>query len=82
MVKASQGSGWLLRAGRGDRTQAIRCWDDGTRSSVMLPIPWQPSSGATLLALTERLATVMAKHQLGLAEAAELVAVQEGDSPE
>lgn len=81
MVKASQGSGWLLREGRGARTQAIRCWDDGTRSSVMLPIPWQPSSGATLLALIERLDTVMVKHQLGLAEAAELVAVQEGDTP-
>ena len=81
MVKASQGSGWLLRAGRGDRTQAIRCWDDGTRSSVTLPIPWHPSSGTTLLALTERLAAVMAMHQLGLAEAAELVAVKEGDTP-
>ena len=62
MVKASQGPGWLLRAGRGARTQAIRCWDDGTRSSVVLPIPWQPPSGATLLALIERLATVMATY--------------------
>jgi hypothetical protein len=43
---------------------------------------WRSNPGDPLLALIERLATVMAKHQLGLAEAAELVAVQEGDTPE
>lgn len=81
LLKASHGAGWLLRPGRGDRTQVIRCWDDGTRSSVMVPIPWEARQGPALLALIERLASLMAKQEVPLAEAAALLETKSGVSP-
>ena len=81
LLKASHGAGWLLRPGRGDRTQVIRCWDDGSRSSVMVPIPWEARQGPALLALIERLASLIAKQELSLAEAAALLETKSGVSP-
>jgi len=79
-IKASQGTGWLLRAGRGDKTQIIRCWEDGTRSSAMVPLRWDQSNTTRLAALIERLARLMSEQGLGLQEALGIANPSEGDS--
>ena len=79
-VKGAQGSGWLLRAGRGERTQIIRSWEDGTRSSAMVPITWDRTNATRLAALVERLASLMGEQELGLQEAVEIASPSEEDS--
>lgn len=91
VVRAAHGRGWILRehAGRrntgerseGKRTQITRCWADGSRSSVTVPIVWSASSAPALLATVERLKTLTEEQGLPLAKAAELIQLQgRGDS--
>jgi integrase len=75
LVKATHGRGWSLSPHRGGRTQLTRRWSDDTRSSVTVSTPWAPSSGPALLALVERLASLMEEQEIGLAAAAALVDV-------
>jgi integrase len=79
-IKGAQGEGWLLRAGRGERTQIIRSWEDGSRSSAMVPIKWDRTNATKLAALVERLASLMSEQELGLQEAVELASPSEEDS--
>jgi len=79
-VKGVHGAGWLLRAGRGDKTQIIRCWEDGTRSSAMVPLKWDKSNTTRLAALIERLAKLLSEQGLGLQEAVRIASPSEDDS--
>ena len=53
----------------GDKTQIIRCWEDGTRSSAMVPLKWDKSNTTRLAALIERLSKLLSEQGLGLQEA-------------
>ena len=75
LVKADRGRGWILAPHRGGRTQISRRWSDGTRSTVTVSVPWAPASSSALLALVERLDSVMRDQNVGLAEAAGLIDV-------
>ena len=87
VVRAAHGQGWILRehAGKrnngerteGKRTQITRCWADGSRSSVTVPIVWAASSAPALLATVERLKTLTEEQGLPLAKAAELIQLQD-----
>jgi integrase len=79
LIKGSQGDGWLLRSARGNRTQVIRAWEDGTRSTSVVPIEWSSSNGTRLAALIDRLARLMAEQGLQLAEAVDTVNASEED---
>jgi integrase len=79
-IKGAQGGGWLLRAGRGERTQIIRTWEDGSRSSAMVPIKWDRTNATRLAALVERLASLMNEQELGLQEAVQMASPSEDDS--
>lgn len=79
LIKGSQGAGWLLRAARGKRTQIIRAWEDGTRSTCIVPIEWSPSNGTRLAALIDRVARLMADQGLQLTEAIDTVNACEAD---
>ena len=75
LVKADRGRGWILAPHRGGRTQISRRWSDGTRSTVTVAVPWAPASSSALLALVERLDSLMRDQSVGLARAAELIDV-------
>lgn len=87
VVRAAHGRGWILRehAGKrnsgertgGRRTQITRCWADGSRSSVTVPIVWAASSAPALLATVERLKDLTEGQGLPLARAAELIQLQD-----
>lgn len=77
LVKASCGPGWILREHRGGRTQISRAWQDGTRSSVTVGLPWQAESTPALLVLVERLDGLLRHQQIGLAQAYELIRLEE-----
>ena len=79
VVKGSQGGGWLLRAGRGGRTQLIRCWEDGSRSTGMVPLQWSPSNATRLAALVDRLARLIDEQGMQLQEAIELLRITKDD---
>ena len=75
LVTAAHGRGWVLAPHRGGRTQISRRWSDGTRSSVTVAVPWAAANSSALLALVERLDSVMRDQNVGLAEAAGLIDV-------
>jgi len=87
VVRAAHGRGWILRehAGKrntgersgGPRTQITRCWSDGSRSSVTVPITWAASNAPALLATVERLQALTEEQGLPLAKAAELIQLQD-----
>lgn len=87
VVRAAHGRGWILRehAGKrntgerseGKRTQITRCWADGSRSSVTVPITWAASNAPALLATVERLRALTEEQGLPLAKAAELIQLQD-----
>jgi integrase len=79
-VKGTHGAGWLLRSCRGDKTQIIRCWEDGTRSSAVVPIKWDKKNATRLAALIERLTKLLDEHGLGLQEAVGIASPSEEDS--
>ncbi len=87
VVRAAHGRGWILRehAGKrnsgertaGRRTQITRCWADGSRSSVTIPVTWSASNAPALLATVERLKDLTEEQGLPLARAAELIQLQD-----
>jgi integrase len=67
-VKLEHGRGWSISPQSG-KAKLTRRHSDGTRSSVMLAIPWAASSGSAINAAIARLRQLMDERGLGLSEA-------------
>jgi integrase len=77
LLKAEQGFGWSIRDHRGT-VQLTRRFEDGSRSSAYLPLPWNRDSSTPILNWVNALRELMEDQQLSLAKAVKLY----GDSLE
>ncbi|MFM6180915.1 MAG: hypothetical protein ACKPA8_05240, partial [Dolichospermum sp.] len=66
-IKQSVGRGWTIREKRG-KIDLSRRFDDGTRSTVILDLPWTASSVSPLLSLLKEISERMDKQSMGLKE--------------
>lgn len=71
-VKQDHGFGWNLREISG-KVQLTRRFDDGTRSSVVLDLPWSSESTTDVLGLIKEIRARMENQQLGLKDAYQLI---------
>jgi len=71
-IKQQHGFGWSVR-GISGKVQLTRRYEDGTRSSVVLDLPWTSACAAELLPLVLEIRERMDSQQLGLKEAYELL---------
>lgn len=67
-LRREQGFGWSIRE-RNGHVQLTRRWEDDSRSSVMLAIPWDASCGRAVLNAVAEIRTRMESHNLSLSEA-------------
>lgn len=67
-IKHQHGFGWSIREVAG-KVQLTRRFEDGSRSSVVLDLPWNPDCTGTLLGLLPEIRHRMEGQQLGLKEA-------------
>jgi integrase len=72
IVKRENGFGWNLVEQSG-KPKLTRRYSDGVCSSVMLPLPWAPSSATAILSQVQTIRSHMEEAGLGLSEAAALV---------
>jgi len=70
-IKGEHGRGWSVGPQSG-RTKLTRRHDDGTRSSVMLDIPWSVGSARKISNKVAHLQQLIEERNLGLAEACQL----------
>ena len=78
-LRREQGFGWSIRE-RNGHVQLTRRWEDDSRSSVMLPIPWNASCGRAVLNAVAEIRARMEGHNLSLSEAQELLRGSAADS--
>lgn len=71
-VKQEHGFGWSLRDKNG-KVQLTRRFEDGTRSAVVLDLPWNSGSTSEVLGLLPEIRSRMESQRLGLAEAYDLL---------
>ncbi len=71
-LKREHGFGWSVRERNGN-VQLTRRWEDDTRSSVMLPIPWNAACGRAVLNAVAEIRARMESHNLSLREAQQLL---------
>ena len=71
-IKREHGLGWSVRE-MGGRIQLTRRFDDGTRSSVTLDLPWSPASTTSALSQIKELHERMESAGLSIKEAQQLV---------
>ena len=71
-IKREHGLGWSVREMSG-RIQLTRRFDDGTRSSVTLDLPWSPASTTSALSQIKELRERMESAGLSIKEAQQLV---------
>lgn len=69
-LKAEHGFGWNIRDHRGT-VQLTRRFEDGTRSSAYLPLPWRQDSGTPVLMWVTAVRELMEQQNLTLKEAVE-----------
>ena len=67
-LKADHGFGWNIRDHRGT-VQLTRRFEDGTRSSAYLPLPWRQDSGTPILMWVTAVRALMEQQNLTLKEA-------------
>lgn len=70
-LKAEHGFGWNIRDHRGT-VQLTRRFEDGTRSSAYLPLPWRQDSGTPILMWVSAVRELMEQQNLTLKQAVEL----------
>lgn len=82
-LKREHGPGWNVRE-RNGHVQLTRRWEDDTRSSVMLRVPWTPSCSRRVLNAVAEHRTLMEERGLSLKEAHELLKDSEAglDAPQ
>jgi hypothetical protein len=68
-IKREHGLGWSVREMSG-RIQLTRRFDDGTRSSVTLDLPWSPASTTSAISQIKELRERMESAGLSIKEAA------------
>lgn len=71
-LKREHGFGWTVRERHG-KVQVTRRWEDGSRSAVVLPIPWNAMCGRAVLNAVAELRHRMETHNLSLGEAQKLL---------
>lgn len=71
-LKREQGFGWTVRERHG-QVQLTRRWEDDTRSSVMLAIPWNAACGRPVLNIVAEIRSRMESQNLSLKEALDLL---------
>jgi len=71
-IKREHGLGWSVREMSG-RIQLTRRFDDGTRSSATLDLPWSPASTTSALSQIKELRERMESAGLLIKEASQLV---------
>lgn len=72
VIKTQHGFGWSIRGHRG-KVQLTRRYDDGTRASVSLDLPWDASSQAEVVTVLGEIRQRMDAQGLGLADAYALI---------
>ncbi|QNJ29762.1 phage integrase family protein [Synechococcus sp. A15-24] len=71
LLKAEQGFGWSIRDHRGT-VQLTRRFEDGSRSSAYLPLPWTKASSTPILNWVKAVRELMEVQQLSLSKAVKL----------
>ncbi len=79
-IKQQHGFGWSVRD-VGGKVQLTRRYEDGSRSSVVLGLPWNAESTADVLGLLPLIRSRMEGHGLGLREAYDLLNSPEAPKP-
>ena len=77
-IKLEHGRGWSISPQSG-KTKLTRRYADGSRSSVMLPIPWAARSGSTINTTVARIRQLIDERGLSLSEAHSLIVVAEAN---
>jgi len=72
LIKTEHGFGWSIRGHRG-KVQLTRRYDDGSRSSVSLDLPWDASSQTEVVSALGEVRQRMDAQGLGLADAYALI---------
>ena len=80
-VKQEHGFGWSLRDKNG-KVQLTRRFEDGTRSAVVLDLPWNSGSTSDVLGLLPEIRSRMETQRLGLKEAYDLLRSPNGGKAE
>ena len=71
LLKSEQGFGWSIRDHRGN-VQLTRRFEDGSRSSAYLPLPWNNSSSTPILNWVKAVRELMEEQHLSLSKAVKL----------
>lgn len=80
-IKQQHGFGWSVREKNG-KVQLTRRFEDNTRSSITLDLPWNPESTSEVLGLLPEIRSRMDSQRLGLAEAYDLLRGSSGATAE
>ncbi|MEB3361450.1 MAG: site-specific integrase [Synechococcaceae cyanobacterium] len=72
VIRTQHGFGWSIRGHRG-KVQLTRRYDDGSRASVSLDLPWDASSQTEVVTVLGEIRQRMDAQGLGLAEAYRLI---------